>query len=71
MNIRMINYSYLNSRDKKDQLSNQFSELMSVMKNQKAHVNILDQKITFRAVINDINQEAEDYVFCFFINSSE
>ena len=67
----MINYSYLNSRDKKDQLSNQFSELMSVMKNQKAHVNILDQKITFRAVINDINQEAEDYVFCFFINSSE
>ncbi len=44
---------------------------MSVMKNQKAHVHILDQKITFQVVINDINQEAEDYVFCFFINSSE
>ena len=48
-----------------NELSNQFSKLMAVMKNQKAQVNSLEHRNTFPAEINDINQEAEDDVFAF------
>ena len=48
-----------------NELSNQFSELMAVMKNQKTQINSLEHRNTFPTEINDINQEAEDDVFAF------